>query len=232
MCGRLNLLDAEGVILLLRTLGFRPIGLQAWQGDRIKQAPTDPVLVATRDHEGVIDGVVGEKLCCPMSWWLTPHWARSKSRQYNLFNARAETVASSPAFRSAYRYRRAVVVSSGFIEWQRVAAGKQPLWIRPPAEQPCSFFAAIWDPWEADGSLGVAILTTAASEGFREVHERMPVVLDSQQLDTWLARDTASEDLQRFLQPRAIDDWQRLPLPKSINHAANKQVDLFADSKT
>jgi putative SOS response-associated peptidase YedK len=111
-----------------------------------------------------------------------------------MINARSETVADKPAFRSAFRKRRCLIPASGFFEWQKTDGKKQPYYIRWADSKPFAF-AGLWELWKR-GEHPVescTILTTDANDLMRPLHDRMPVILDVKDFDRWL--DTAAQDL-------------------------------------
>lgn len=132
-------------------------------------------------------------------WGLVPSWAEALSIGSKMINARAETVSSKPAFRSAFKQRRCVVPAQGFYEWQVVTGGKRPLAI-VPQDLPYFGFAGLWESWTGpDGAVieTHTILTTAANSLMQQVHDRMPVILDP-------------ADYRRWIEPGAADrfDYQ------------------------
>src|SRR5262249_37907670 len=102
-------------------------------------------------------------------------------------NARAETVASKPSFREAFRYRRCLVPADGFYEWKK-EGGRKPVYIRRKDGQPFAF-AGLWEEWEREGEIieSCVIITTQANQMMAEYHDRMPVILHSNDYDLWLA---------------------------------------------
>lgn len=209
MCGRLNLTDAPGVIQLMGDLGFDTQYLVPRDYENgYNLAPTDRVLVGCQ--------VAGRPVLRPMTWWLTPFWAPEVSRQYAMFNARGETVATSPAFRDAFRATRCIVPASSFIEWQQRQGVKTPLLITPPT--PFCFFAGIWASWRKDPSLESFAILTAASEGdFSHIHSRAPVSLMPEQFEAWLKASTPIEQLLKFIAPKPLSGWQATPVSPRIN---------------
>lgn len=120
----------------------------------------------------------------PMRWGLLPHWAQKKDLKPAI-NARAETVAEKPYFRKAFAERRAVVVASAFFEWRPPREGekkKRKMRIARADGLPI-FLAAIWEP--APEVSTYAILTTDAGPDVVDVHDRQPVVLEIDALETW-----------------------------------------------
>ncbi len=123
-----------------------------------------------------------------LRWGLIPSWAKEAKIGYRMINARAETVAEKPAFRSAFRHRRCLVPADGFYEWRKQGTVKQPTRITRADGAPFAF-AGLWERWRApDGALidSFTIITTAANELLRPIHERMPVILDPADFGPWL----------------------------------------------
>jgi putative SOS response-associated peptidase YedK len=124
-----------------------------------------------------------------LRWGLIPSWASDPSIGNRLLNARCETVAEKPSFRSAFRQRRCLVPASGFYEWQKAGGGrKQPYFIRPGGGGLFAF-AGLWERWRnAEGAPveTCTILTTEANDVMRPLHERMPVILGTEAAARWL----------------------------------------------
>ena len=189
MCGRYNISDSPHVRALMIALGMEPIGLPR----RFNIAPTEQV--------PAIHWVEGNAALSEMRWWLTPHWSDGPSQKYAMFNARSETAEKSSAFKGPFKYRRAVIPATSFVEWQKTASGKQPYLIEP-AEGTLAF-GGLWDYW-SDGIqevLSCAILTTQATDSFSHIHNRMPVLLEAEQLDAWLDEKTDLADIYSMLAP-------------------------------
>jgi putative SOS response-associated peptidase YedK len=110
-------------------------------------------------------------------WGLIPSWAADPAIGNRLINARAETAAEKPAFRSAFRHRRCLIPADDFFEWQKTVGRKQPFYIKMKDGQPFAF-AGLWERWEGGGEPveTCTILTTEANEVVRPVHDRMPVI--------------------------------------------------------
>ncbi len=133
----------------------------------------------------------GGRVLAPMRWGLIPSWAKEAKIGYRMINARAETVAEKPAFRSALRHRRCLVPADGFYEWRKLGTVKQPYRITRADGAPFAF-AGLWERWRApDGGLidSFTIITTAANELLRPIHDRMPVILDPADHGPWLDTD-------------------------------------------
>ena len=126
-----------------------------------------------------------------------PSWARDRAIGNRLINARSETVAEKPAFRSAFRRRRCLVPANGWIEWSRTPAGKVPYWISLAHGRPFSL-AGLWEAWgEGEAQMeSFTVLTCPAGEALASVHARQPVVVAPEEYGAWLAAETPAARVQ------------------------------------
>lgn len=158
-----------------------------------------------------------------MRWGLIPSWAKDMSGAAKMINARSETAATTPAFRDAMKSRRCLIPADGFYEWQRIGKGKQPYCFEVNNGELFAF-AGLWDRWKDPSGTWVkscSILTTTPNAVTSGIHDRMPVILDSDGYDLWLDPgmgdvDTVSEFLKPFDAP-----MRRYPISTRINHVAN-----------
>ncbi len=121
-------------------------------------------------------------------WGLVPSWSKDEKIGNRLINARAETVTEKPSFRTALRRRRCLVPADGFYEWSGRKGAKQPYYIGLEGRALFAF-AGLWERWtppEGEPIETCTLLTTAASERLRALHERMPVIIDSSDYDLWM----------------------------------------------
>ena len=122
-------------------------------------------------------------------WGLVPSWAKEDRIGYKMFNARCETVAAKPAFRTAFRRRRCLIPTQGFYEWTHPESGKKtPYFFEHAGGEPLAF-AGLYEAWTApDGSLlpTTTVITCAANGLVEQVHDRMPVFIGQAAFDTWL----------------------------------------------
>ncbi len=149
--------------------------------------------VAPTQDVGVVVPEESDLVYKTMRWGLIPSWAKDEKIGSSLINARVETAATKPAFRSAFKDRRCIIPASGWYEWKTLPAEgkgkgvKQPFYITRRDGLPLTF-AGLWERWkQKDGLLSFTILTTEASNGTRELHDRMPLVLDAASTNAWLA---------------------------------------------
>ena len=193
---------------------------------RYNIAPTQDILVIRhpwREPEARLEAV-------QVKWGLLPSWAKDASMAAKLANARAETVAEKPAFRSAFRRMRCLVPADGFYEWEATPSGKQPWFLRLKSQAPLAF-AGLWEHWQGpDGApLETAtIITTDANELVRPVHVRMPVILQPADWPVWLGAKTAPEDLKALLKPLPADLMERYRVSRRMSNARNEGADCMA----
>ena len=150
-------------------------------GARFNVAPTDPAFVVVQREE--------RRAITAFRWGLIPHWASDRKAGSRMFNARAETLAASPAFRDAFRRKRCLVPVDSFYEWKREAGGRQPYRVARADGQPL-VLAGLWAGWrdrDADAVVRTfTIVTTTPNDRLADLHDRMPVVLADDAWDRWL----------------------------------------------
>ena len=178
-------------------------------------APLQPVLTVIR-HDG---NRLGQ-----FQWGLVPAWAKDTSMAPKLINARAETVADKPSFRSSFKRRRCLILADGFYEWMADGPNKQPWYFTLSTGEPFAF-AGLWDTWkgEADAAYhSCTIITTAADESVQPVHHRMPVILNPATYDQWLDPQTQDSDrLKEILSDGRVRDLKRFRVSKRVNSTRN-----------
>ena len=147
-----------------------------------------------------------------------------------MINARAETVAEKPAFRSSFKKHRCLVMADGFYEWQKTEKEKQPFYIHLKSEKPMGFAGlySIWTSPEGEEINTCTIIVTSANELLSPIHDRMPVILDTNDLDDWL--NPAIEEPAKLLPLLKPYDGKKLELYKvstKVNSPKNNSADLI-----
>jgi putative SOS response-associated peptidase YedK len=156
-----------------------------------------------------------------LKWGLIPSWAKDPAIGNTLINARSESAATKPSFRSAFKARRCLILADGFYEWQKTKGAKQPFHIQMKSGEPFAF-AGLWEHWEdPNGELveSATILTTDANDLMRPIHQRMPVILPPKEFDLWLdpaVKDTAK--VAPLLQPFAAEAMAASPVSTHVNN--------------
>jgi len=185
---------------------------------RYNIAPLQSVLTVGVDESGRRNG-------CFRKWGLVPSWSRSAADAAKMINARAESAAQKPAFRTALRLRRCLIPASGFYEWERVDKRTvQPWHITSRSGEPMAF-AGLWERWSGPHQAvmeSCTILTTAANEFMSALHDRMPVILPRELFGAWLDPEvTDPQRLTPLLAP-CPDDWLvREPVSQAVNQVRN-----------
>jgi len=135
-----------------------------------------------------------------MKWGLVPSWAKDSKIGNRLINARAETVATKPAFRSAFKKRRCLILADSFFEWQKSGDVKTPMLIRLKSQETFAM-AGLYEYWKMKSGKTLescAIITSAANDFMKRIHDRMPVILRPENEDSWL--DSELQDVQEITQ--------------------------------
>lgn len=139
----------------------------------------------------------GEPMWSSLRWGLIPSWSDDPNKK-PLINARSESIATLPSFRAAFKRRRCLIAADGFYEWRATGKEKQPVYVHLKDHRPF-FFAGLWERYsEADKTIeSCTIITTDANDYLSPIHHRMPVIMDEENLETWL--DPEFKD-QKFLE--------------------------------
>jgi putative SOS response-associated peptidase YedK len=186
---------------------------------RYNIAPTQPVGVVR------VPAVDSDRELVMVHWGLIPFWAKDPKIGARMINARAETVAEKPAFRTAFRRRRCLVPADGFYEWQKQNGSKQPYYIHMTDGKPFAF-AGLWERWKGPDDTVIdscTLLTTQPNDLVRPLHNRMPVILRPSDYELWL--DPAVEDagvLKPLLRPHSPDGMDAYPVSRRVNKPAHE----------
>ena len=225
MCGRFTLATTTADALRQRF----PLGESVEIEQRFNVAPGDQVVTV-----GVREGVPTGRM---LRWGLVPPWARDPSIGYRMINARAETVAEKPAFRTSFARRRCLILADGFYEWQREGRAKQPFHITRADGRPFAF-AGLWTGWrdpaiedEDEAWLRTCtIVTTEANAKITGIHPRMPVMLEPGEEQIWLDPERPQEELLRLLHPLPEDETRFRAVSRAVNNARYDGPQCLADA--
>jgi putative SOS response-associated peptidase YedK len=190
-------------------------------GARFNVAPTDEALVVVQREE--------RRAITAYRWGLIPHWAGDAKIASRTFNARAETLTSSPAFRDALRRRRCVVPVESFYEWRREGSVRQPYAIARADGLPLAF-AGLWAGWRDPATDQVrrtfTIVTTTPNETMAPIHDRMPVILADDAWAAWLDPALAAGEALGLLEARAEPNLVVRPVSRLVNDVRNDGPEL------
>ena len=214
MCGRYTLKAGGQSIARLLGLSEEPE-----LGSRYNIAPTQQIPVVQEED--------GSRKLEMMHWGLIPSWANDPSIGSRMINARSETVAEKPSYRSAFKRRRALIIADGFYEWKKTEDGKQPYYLRLGSGGPFGF-AGLWETWsgaEPEGGKelrSATIITTEPNEVAAEIHNRMPVILPQELHEAWLdPENDDQEELLSMLAPYPAEEMEAYPVSRRVNRPAN-----------
>jgi putative SOS response-associated peptidase YedK len=211
MCGRYNLRATPKELQEFFNLFREPEPFPP----RYNIAPTQTV-IAIRDMHGRREAGL-------FRWGLVPVWAKDLKISSSLINARADTVDTKPAFRSAYKRRRCLIPASGFYEWQPGPAKvKQPFHIHRRDDAPLAF-AGLWELWDK-GEIPIescSIITTDGNDLMQPIHNRMPVILPRDVWDVWLDPEVEPSSLGQLLKPYAGTDLDAEAVSTVVNNVRN-----------
>lgn len=216
MCGRYTLSSPVEVVADLFSVdpGHAPETL----APRFNVAPTQTVPVVRVARPGA------PRTLEMLRWGLIPSWAKEAEIGNRMINARSETAAEKPAYKSSFRKKRCLVAADGFYEWKPEGKVKQPFHIHQTNGEPFGI-AGLWSSWRSPEGETVetfTILTTSPNEVLAPIHDRMPVILDPADYDLWL--DPKIEDVERLqalMAPAPAEGWEAVPVSRAVNNPAN-----------
>ncbi len=220
MCGRYALTaELEDIVGYFKGEPAHP-GLWTWEPNWNMAPGIVAPVVALNGH--------GQRSVVPMRWGLHPHWKKHMPEGRPLFNARVETAAEKPSFRTPWRKRRCLVPMNGWYEWEGPESPKTPYYITPKAGG-LSCFAGLWDTWRVDEGitlLSYTILTTAVRGNLKHIHHRMPVRLPVDQWQNWLEPDVKPE--RTIAHMLGSDDLAWHEVSRAVNSGRAQGPDLIA----
>jgi putative SOS response-associated peptidase YedK len=214
MCGRYASTRSAADLSAL----FEAVDETTGLASRYNLAPTDPVpVVWQRSPEP------GPRRLAVARWGLLPHWAKDPRVGARMINARAETVATSPAYASAFAGRRALVPADGWYEWQKLPGGGKQAYFLTPADGSVLAMAGVWSRWSAQRWLTVAVVTTAATGELAAIHDRMPLLLPPQRWQQWLSGHPALDPPE----PDFLSGLELRPVGPAVGNVRNDGPELM-----
>ncbi len=157
-------------------------------------------------------------------WGLIPFWAKDAKARYKMINARAETVARTPAFRDPFRSRRCLIPADAFYEWSKQGKQKSPFCFSM-ADDSLFAFAGVWDRWRNPDKEWIetcSIITTSANTLLSGIHDRMPVIMKRESYDLWLDPGfKKADDLLDLLKPFPSDAMRHHRVGTRVNSVKN-----------
>jgi putative SOS response-associated peptidase YedK len=227
MCGRFA--QPRSSDDLARIFRARPAAELA--GERYNVAPTDEVAAVVQHH--------GDRQVDVFRWGLLPIWAKSRRDGARMINTRAETISSSPAYRTALRRRRCIIPADAFYEWRRPPGDdggrsrrgrSEPFAIRRRSSDVLAM-AGLWAVWRepetAERVYTCTIVTTVANEVMSGLHDRMPVILDADGWPTWLDERTPADDLLSLLVPAPAEEFEAYAVSPAVSNVRSEGPGLL-----
>jgi putative SOS response-associated peptidase YedK len=212
MCGRFSLHTPESQIREAFHLeNTEPLGLE----HRYNIAPSQQILVI-RDTETNREMVMA-------LWGLIPSWSKESKSKYSTINARIESVAEKPTYRTPFKRRRCLILADGFYEWKVVNGHKIPHHIRM-RDSSVFAFAGLWDRWESedDSIESCTIIVMPANEVMKSIHERMPAIIAPAHYDLWLdSRISDNQEIMQYLTSAPSSQLTAYPVSTRVNSPRN-----------
>lgn len=212
MCGRFSLSKPK-------KLNARDLKIQQSEIDKLKPrynaAPSQPIAAILNEQERHVE---------LLRWGLIPSWSKDASIGARMINARAETLNEKPSFKGLLHKHRCLILTDGFYEWKEDRGLKQPYFIHMKDGEPFTF-AGLWSHWTDPKGKEIrtcTIITCGPNDLMEPIHNRMPVILDSEQRDVWL--DPKSQDsavLAGLLKPYPEVEMEAYPISKHVNSPVN-----------
>jgi putative SOS response-associated peptidase YedK len=191
MCGRYT-------VAVMEKLLKQRFNVEKYEGKHIPRYNIAP----SQDNPVVLVNEEGKRIMMPMRWGLIPFWAKDEAIGNKMINARIETVAQKPSFRTPFYKRRCLVPADGYYEWRKPGKpGKRSPFRIVLKSRELFAFAGLWEIWKnqiGDIIQSYTIITTEADDLVGKIHPRMPVVLKPENEDTWI--DPSVKDLQTLMQ--------------------------------
>lgn len=169
------------------------------------------------------------RLLRPMRWGFIPQWYDKPNGGPLLINARAETIAEKPAFRAACRARRCLIPCNGFYEWTKDPDGNRLPWYITRRDGAMMVFAGVWQDWGPDDNplRTCAMVTIGANTPMRQIHHRMPVILEPENWGKWLGEE--GHGAASLMRPSSDDVLQFHRVSTSVNSNRAQGPDLIQE---
>jgi putative SOS response-associated peptidase YedK len=217
MCGRYTFtFDAK---TLAEAFGMVPPGFDIVKGYNV--APGQYIVIVRPEK--------GQRVADVAFWGLIPGWVKDPNTAPKPINARAETLAEKPTFRSAFRRKRVIIPASGFYEWKAEGKAKQPFYVHP-TDGDLFAFAGLMEDWQGPNGevmVSACIVTTEPNELMAGIHNRMPVILPKESWGLWLDPASQIREVQPLLIPYPANLMAAYPVSPAVGNARNDGPELI-----
>ena len=225
MCGRFSLTAGPRELEEF----FALVGVEDFPA-RYNIAPTQPILLVVAGNRREPGSNLPDRRAMLARWGLIPAWTKDPNDLPAHFNARSETAAEKASFKTAMRHRRVLIPASGFYEWRRDGQKRsQAYWVRPKRGGIVAFGGLMETYAEPGGSEvdTAAILTTTASGDIADIHDRMPVVIKSEDFERWLdCRTSEPRDVAHLMRTPDEGLFEAIPVSDGVNKVQNTGPEL------
>ena len=212
MCGRFSIHTPESRIREAFNLEHtEPLGLQS----RYNIVPSQQIPII-RVKETSREMVLAQ-------WGLVPHWSTEPKTRYSTINARIESVAEKPTYRTPFKRRRCLIPADGFYEWKQAAGNKVPCHIHMKNSEVFAF-AGLWDHWEGEGKAldSCTIIVMPSNAIMKPIHERMPAIIAPAHYDYWLDSGvTDKQEIMQYLTSAPSSQLSAYPVSTWVNSPRN-----------
>ena len=212
MCGRFSLHSPESRIREAFNLEHtEPLGLKPCYN-----------IAPSQDIPIIRDTDTGREMVMAQ-WGLVPNWSKEPKTKYSTINARIESVADKPTYRTPFKRRRCLIPADGFYEWKQVDGNKVPHHIRM-RDSSVFAFAGLWDRWEGEGKTleSCTIIVKPSNEIMKPIHERMPAIIAPAHYDWWLdSRVTDKQEIMQYLTSAPSSHLTTYPVSTRVNLPRN-----------
>jgi putative SOS response-associated peptidase YedK len=217
MCGRFSLTREEAEL-------EKRFQAKFYSNDLVKRynvAPSQLALVMTNEQPQLLQ---------MFKWGLIPSWAKDAKGSFKTINAKSETLLEKPSFKNLIKSKRCLVISDGFYEWKHIGKQKQPYRICV-TDNDLFAFGGLWDSWidkETGECLNTfTIITTPANSLIKNIHDRMPLILDINSEKLWIDSKAPMDQVLDKLKPYPSEKMQLFPVSTQVNSPANDNSDLI-----
>ena len=221
MCGRKTLTwDVRSII--------EELAIEQWE-DLDHYTPS--YNIAPTQFSPIIVQINDSRIVKAMKWGLIPSWSKDETMGAKLINARSETILEKPSFQNLVPCNRCVVISNGYYEWQHKGqnATKRPIYIYHPRGSLLPM-AGLWSAWKSSTGeelLTYTVITTTPKKNIAHIHTRMPVILNPEDLDTWLGCDQSPVHKAANLLVPYRGDLDFYPVSTLVNLLRNNSPDCI-----
>lgn len=224
MCGRFS--NVIGVDILLDRFSVKVSSEYIKPSYNVTPMNTVSVIIFIQNTQ--------ERVFKNMQWGFIPSWSKEGNNSPRPINARSETLLETQMFTPSFKQNRCIIPLSGYYEWKKDRTDKIPYYIHFRSQEPFGL-AGIYNTWTSnhdDQTDSFSILTTESNLTTKPIHNRMPVILDQDDEDTWFSINTDVTMLKKLLVPYPDDGMEAYPVSTYVNKPSNNSPKCIKPVKT